>query len=93
MAKEVIISIYPDIGDILGHEDDIDKCREKMIQALKARTGIDFKLTVVYCLNTDERYVEVSPETVDDETAKKIDGLTVRHGEIEMEVVAIFDPD
>ena len=94
MAKEVIISIYPDTGDIRPEErEDIHKCREKMTQALKAKTGIDFKLTVVYCLNTDERYVEVEPEVVDDETAKKIDGLTVSSGEIEMEVCAIFDPD
>jgi len=59
----------------------------------QGETGIDFKLTVVYCLNTNERYMEVEPEVVDDETAKKIDGLTVSSGEIEMEVCAIFDPD
>ena len=94
MAKEVIISIYPDTGDIRPEErEDIHKCREKMMQALKAKTGIDFELTVVYCPNTDERYVEAKPDIVDDEIAKQINGLTVSSGEIEMEVTAEFPPD
>jgi len=41
MAKEVIISIYPDTGDIRPEErEDIHKCREKMMQALKAKLAL-----------------------------------------------------
>jgi len=92
--KEVIISLYPDIGDIDDDEwNDIKRCIEELRLTLKRITGIDFKMEVEYCVNTDERAVSVEPDVVDDETAEKINGLTVRCGEVEMEVTAEFPPD
>ena len=94
MAKEVIISVYPDTGDIDDEEwNKIEKCMEKLKRILKKITGIDFKIEVEYCFNTDERAVGVEPDVVDDETAELINGLTVSCGDVEMEVTAEFPPD
>ena len=94
MAKEVVISLYPDIGDIDDNEwNDVERCIEKVRKILKKITGIDFKMEVIYCFNTDERYVDVKPDIIDDKTAEKINGLTVKCGEIEIEVTAEFSPD
>jgi len=94
MAKEIIISLYPDIGDINDKEwNNIEKCIEKVKAILKKITGIDFKIEVEYCVNTDERAVGVEPDVVDDETAELINGLTVVCGEVEMEITAEFPPD
>ena len=85
---------YPDVGDIDDNEwNDIERCIEKVRKILKKITGIDFKIEVEYCLNTDERAVGVEPDVVDDETAELINGLTVRCGEVEIEVTAEFPPD
>jgi len=92
--REVIISVYPDTGDIDDTEwNNIERCMERLKKTLKELTGIDFKMEVEYCVNTDERAVSVEPDVVDDETAGKINGLTVRCGEVEMEVTAEFLPD
>ena len=94
MAKEVVVSLYPDVGDIDDNEwNDIERCIEKVRKILKKITGIDFKIEVEYCLNTDERAVGVEPDTVSDEVAELINGLTVRCGEVEIEVTAEFPPD
>jgi len=94
MAKEIIISLYPDIGDISDKEwSDIERCIEKVRKILKKITGIDFKIEVEYCFNTDERAVGVEPDVVDDETAELINGLTVVCGGVEMEITAEFPPD
>ena len=94
MAKEVIISLYPDTGDISDEEwNCIEKCMEKVKTILKKITGIDFNLEVEYCVNTNERAVGVEPDVVDDEVAELINGLTVRCGEAEIEVTAEFPPD
>jgi len=94
MAKEVIISLYPDTGDISDEEwNDIERCMEKVREILKKITGIDFKIEVEYCVNTDERAVGVEPDTVSDEVAELINGLTVRCREAEIEVTAEFPPD
>jgi len=94
MAKEIVISLYPDVGDIDDNEwNDIERCIEKVRKILKKITGIDFKIEVEYCVNTDERAVGVEPDTVSDEVAELINGLTVRCGEAEIEVTAEFPPD
>ena len=92
--REVIISVYPGTGDIDDTEwNNIERCMERLKKTLKELTGIDFKMEVEYCVNTDERAVSVEPDVVDDETAGKINGLTVRCGRVEMEVTAEFPPD
>lgn len=94
MVKEVVISLYPDIGDIDDDEwSKIEKCMEKLKRILKKITGIDFEIEVEYCLNTDERAVRVEPDTVSDEIAELINGLSVICGDVEMEVTAEFSPD
>ena len=92
--KEIAISLYPDTGDIDDENwNEIERCVEKLKRILKKLTGIDFKIEVEYCLNTNERAVGVEPDVVDNETAGKINGLTVRCGEVEIEVTAEFPAD
>ena len=94
MVKEIVISLYPDIGGISDKEwSDIERCIEKVRKILKKITGIDFKIEVEYCFNTDERAVGVEPDTVSDDVAELINGLTVVCGEVEMEITAEFPPD
>ena len=93
MAKEVVVSVYPCTGDIEPVIDEINECVKKLRKTLKEKTGIDFKIEVSYEVITDERCVEVEPDVIDDEVAEKINGLTVKCGEIEMEVTAEFSPD
>ncbi|MHA1662257.1 MAG: hypothetical protein ACTSVR_03265 [Candidatus Thorarchaeota archaeon] len=94
MVRELFISVSPDTGDVTDDEwSDIERCINLLKRILKKATGVDFNIWIEYCVNTDERVVGVEPDTVSDDMAELINGLTVVCGEVEMEITAEFPPD